>query len=281
MSKLAIVHFQPLELYPPIQNLIQFMGPISDGNEIYIYTTEADKKADQFKTDASGITIKRLGKSGNQLPGLRRYGNYLLFYVGCLYKLIRLKPTSILYYETLSSFPVYIYSKYFNSKTTVLIHYHEYTAPDEYNNGMKLARLFHKYEKKLYPKASWVSHTNIYRMQQFVTDVQPVIINNQQVLPNYPPKSWQTNPVLHIDIPLKIIYVGALSLDTMYVKEFALWVMQQNGKVVWDIYSTNITDAANNYLKALASLWINAPAYMIFRGRLIFITGFVCQLLGG
>ena len=122
---------------------------------------------------------------------------------------------------------------------------------------MKLARLFHKYEKKLYPKASWVSHTNIYRMQQFVTDVQPVIINNQQVLPNYPPKSWQTNPVLHIDLPLKIIYVGALSLDTMYVKEFAVWVMQQNGKVVWDIYSTNITDAANNYLKALASLWIN------------------------
>jgi len=257
MSKLAIVHFQPLELYPPIQNLIHFIRPRSEGNEIDVYTTATCKKTVQFKTDAAGTIIKRLAKSGNQLPGLSRYYNYLLFYVGCLYNLIRLKPKKILYFETLSSFPVYIYKRYFNSKTEVFIHYHEYTATEEYNTGMKLAKLFHKQEKKLYPKASWVSHTNIYRMQKFVADLQLVTINNQQVLPNYPPKSWETKPKLIINMPVKIIYVGALSLDTMYVKEFAVWVKQQNGKVVWDIFSTNITGAAMSYLDSLASSWIN------------------------
>ncbi len=257
MNKLVIVHFQPLELYPPIQNLIQFIGASSEKKELYVYSTSTETIIDQFKSSSANIKIKRLAKSGNNLKALKRYYNYLVFNVCCLFQLIRLKPQRILYFETISSFPVYIYKRYFNTKTEILIHYHEYTSPVEFDKGMKLVRQFHKYEKYLYPKACWVSHINQYRMQQFVADSQPVVINNQHILPNYPPKNWFIQPLAGIEMPVKIIYVGALSLDTMFTIEFAEWVIQQNGKVIWDIYSLNITDDAKDYLNSLASSWIN------------------------
>lgn len=257
MNKLAIVHFQPLELYPPVQNLLQFLQTRHTENELYIFTTATDKNIRPFKSPGQKFNIIQLGKSGNNIPLLKRYYYYLQFYLGCLFKLIRLKPAKILYYETISSFPVFIYKKYFNSKAEVFIHYHEYTSPGEFDKGMKLVSQFHKKEKYLYPKASWVSHTNKYRMQQFVADSEPVVINNQHILPNYPPKNWFIQPLTGIEMPVKIIYVGALSLNTMYTIEFAEWVIQQNGKVVWDIYSLNITDDAKDYLNSFASSWIN------------------------
>jgi hypothetical protein len=51
---------------------------------------------------------------------------------------------------------------------------------------------------------------------------------------------------------LRIVYVGALSLDTMYTREFGDWVAQQAGKVNWDIYSDNITPEARDYVLSFA-----------------------------
>jgi len=59
-----------------------------------------------------------------------------------------------------------------------------------------------------------------------------------------------------ISEPLKIIMVGALGFDTMYVKEFAEWIIQQNGKAIWDIYSLTISDEAKSYLESLHTNYI-------------------------
>ncbi|HSZ87668.1 MAG TPA: hypothetical protein VK787_16660 [Puia sp.] len=252
-KKIVIIHFQPLELYPPIQNLINFFGCETAEHQISIITTGSKNKIPSFQT--KNIRIFRFGKSGERNVFFR-YFNYFIFYSFSLIKLIIKKPNRIFYFETLSSYPAFLYKKYFNRNTEILIHYHEYSSPQEIAHGMKLNKIFHEREKYLYPDALWISHTNEHRMELFKKDEYPVLINNAHILPNYPPASWQTSDEKNISEPLKIIMIGALGFDTMYVKEFAEWIIQQNGKVIWDIYSFTISSGAKSYLESLHTKYI-------------------------
>ena len=110
MRKLAIVHFHPLELYPPVLNLIRFTATKIGADKLIVYTTLAEINISLFQSPSSGIIIKRIGCSGDKFSGLRRYYNYLHFYFGCIFQLIHLRPNRVLYYETISSFPVFIYN---------------------------------------------------------------------------------------------------------------------------------------------------------------------------
>jgi len=76
-------------------------------------------------------------------------------------------------------------------------------------------------------------------------------------LPNYPPKSWYKTPSLRHSFPIKIVYIGALGLDTMYTHEFTNWVNSQKGKVIWDIYSYNITEETISFFNNLKSEFIH------------------------
>lgn len=168
-----------------------------------------------------------------------------------LIKLILNWPGRILYYETLSSYPVYFYKKYINRKAKIYVHYHEYTSPGEYASGMKLVRFFHKKEKYLYDAATWISHTNDERLKKFVLDEGLKMDDRYKLMPNYPPLSWLSAEPPKIESQIKIIYVGALSLSTMYTREFVNWVLGMNGKVRLDIYSNNVTPDAQIYLQQL------------------------------
>jgi hypothetical protein len=258
VSKLAIIHFAPLELYPPVQNLLQELERKKPSSEVIIFTTApVTDDLRRFKLKGAGIKIIRLGRSGQKLGILTRYWNYLRFNMACLLFLIRVQPIRILYLETLSAFPAYIYRRFFRRNSELYIHYHEYTTPEEYRTGMKLTNYFHRLEKWLYPKARWVSHTNEYRMARFKQDIHPVSIGNPHILPNFPPKSWSSVPKPVIGSPVKVVYAGALSLTSMYTKEFAQWVIQQNGKVYWDVYTYNCTDDARTYLQSLQTSYIH------------------------
>jgi hypothetical protein len=252
-KKIVIIHFQPLELYPPVQNLINFFESETTENDISVITTRSKNKIPAFQT--KNIEIFRFGKTGIKNIFLR-YGNYIIFYSFSLIKLIIKRPDRIFYFETLSSYPAFLYKKYFSKKAEILIHYHEYSSPQEIIDGMKLNKMFHVREKNLYPDAVWISHTNEYRMDLFKKDEYPVLINNAHILPNYPPASWQSSNRRNISEPLKIIMAGALGFDTMYVKEFAEWIIQQGGKVVWDIYSFTISREAKSYLESLHTNYI-------------------------
>ena len=252
-----IIHFQPLELYPPVMNLLNSFGTFREGGSFVVLSTHSTRKAvSNFEPGNKKIKIIRLGKTGSALPVVIRYLNYIYFYASSLLLLMLYKPAAILYYETLSSYPVYLYKKYFSRRVPLFIHYHEYTSASEYQTGMKLVSFFHSKEKKLYPKADWISHTNEGRLACFLVDEKLADRHNTYVLPNYPPKSWNHKPAFTEDCPLKIVYAGALSTDTMYTEVFANWVHSQNGKVVWDIYSNNVTDEAISFLKKMNSGFI-------------------------
>ena len=229
MNEVFILHFSPLELYPPVQKIYH---------------------------NARNIQIVRLGASGQNLNIIKRYWSYFLFNtVSLLYILIK-RPRSILYYETISSYPAYLYKRFFNSKARIFIHFHEYSSPEDYNNGMRLNRFFFNMEKWLYTRADWVSHTNDYRMQQFLKDIQPVKITYPHILPNYPPKSWSISSKKRVGFPVKAVYIGALSLTTMFLKEFTEWIISQKGNIELDIYSFNITTDSKKYLHSLQCKWI-------------------------
>lgn len=256
MIKLAILHFSPLELYPPLQNILIELEKREESFEVMVLTTSSINDLSVFRMRPSKIKIVRLGRSGKEASMMARLLNYLYFYSACMVKLLIYQPRRILYFETLSSLPVYLYQKFIKPGVGVLIHYHEYTSKDEYRSGMKLTSFFHKCEKWLLPKAEWVSHTNAQRMEKFKADLAPVQIRHPFIMPNYPPRHWFTDPKASLKLPLRIVYVGSIGMESTYIREFANWVVAQEGNVHWDIYSFNCTEGTQRFLSSLRSEFV-------------------------
>ncbi|HUB62075.1 MAG TPA: hypothetical protein VL978_15275 [Puia sp.] len=216
------------------------------------------------------VTIHRLGAKRKQTSFTGRAWHYWRFYFLTLWMLIRTRPFVVLYFESVSAFPAYVYKRYIHRKSKLFIHYHEYMTPREYEGGMWLVKWFHKLEKKIYGKAGWISHTNAARMERFAGDMKGVALPERLIFPNYPPRSWGREEKRwdRAEKPwgrdaegaaageLKTVYIGAFSLETMYVKEFAGWVVAQGGAVSWDIYSLNITPEARAYIGSLPGDWV-------------------------
>jgi hypothetical protein len=106
-------------------------------------------------------------------------------------------------------------------------------------------------EKEFYKNARWVSHTNEFRMDKLKNDIKPITIQHPFVLPNFPPSSWRRKPKVISNFPVKFVYVGSLSLNSMYAQEFAEWINNQNGRATWDIYSYNYSEEAKEFFSNL------------------------------
>ena len=261
MDSLVIIHFAPVELYPPAQNLLNEL--VKKGISVsLITTTNLGNDLRVFTANSDQLKIIRIGKLNRKMSFLSRMRNYIIFYTASFLMLIIKRPANILYFETLSSFPACIYKKYIRRNVKLYVHYHEYTSPEQYRMGMKLEYYFHRFERKLYHQFDWISHTNKYRMSKFEVDILPVRLQQDaiHILPNYPPRSWSAEPRSSIQFPLKVIYIGALSLTTMYTKEFAEWVYEQDGRVIWDIFSYNYSREAREYVQSLNSDCIRMQA---------------------
>ena len=242
----------PLELYPPVMNLIEAWGKYNKSLPMDVYTTRADQFVDRFNGSAGNIHIHRYGKGGKGYGFIRRLIHYLFFYLFTFLKLIITRPGKVLYYDSISSFPAVLYKRYINRKCRLFVHYNEYMSPDEYRDGMFLVRYFHRLEKKIYGNVSWLSHTNEARMKLFLLDLNDIEIPYQHILPNFPPVNWSTGKARGtIGMPARIVYIGALAMDTMYTRLFAEWVLKQKGAVTWDIYSLNVTDDVKDYIHSL------------------------------
>lgn len=118
---------------------------------------------------------------------------------------------------------------------------------------MILNRWLHKIETGIYQHAAWISHTNQDRMQMFLNDIKPVSPANTHILPNYPPASWQNSLKNKRTDENRIgfVYVGALSLDTMYTKEMAEFVAANSDKYYWHIYSDTFDKSVTGFLQRL------------------------------
>lgn len=253
-KKIIIIHFQALEKYPPGINFLRILGTSINDN-IVVYTTNYKYKIIDFPPNVKVIRIGKIDKNANKFL---RYLQYLKFNLYALLGILTTKVDKVLYYETISAFPVLIASKL--KKISILAHYYEYLSPKNYNEGMFLNKLFHELEQKKYNSYYWISQTNKMRLDLFVKDNPNFKMHNiLGLINNYPPKSWGENCIQlkPIQCPVKFVYLGALSLENMYTGNFANWINSLNGRAIWDIYSNNYTDSAYEYIKDLQSPFIS------------------------
>ncbi|HRO44569.1 hypothetical protein [Agriterribacter sp.] len=259
MKRLAIIHFLPLEFYPPVINFINYISHKKLSFEVDVYST-ALSLTDNFFVNES-VNIHRFRMPDKHKGKLQRMLEYFKFYASVFLHLLKNKPTDVLYYETLSFLPVYAYKismRFLGKSPRIFCHFHEYITPLEYKTGMILNRVIHTLEKKQYARMDWISHTNEDRMQFFKKDNPGIKFHNTYILPNYPPASWlNPNRQNKNTLPVRIVYAGALGMDTMYIKEFAKWVESKNGTVMWDIYSLQDAGPLLAYLSSIGSRFIH------------------------
>lgn len=257
MKKIAVIHYMPLEFYPPVTNFLNSAAQ-SKNLEIKVWSTHNNKKREVYNNTSISLISRTL------LPDFfdskyKKIYRYLTFSIKCLLGLILYNPDKILYYESFSAGPVYWYLYFFKSRIKVLIHYHEYCSLQWYENVKGLVNYYHQLEKKmLYSKACWISQTNEDRIKLFLKDNPTLESAKMRSLANYPPLSWSKFFKINTSKTniLKTVYIGSLSLESTYIKEYCEWVITQNGNVFFDIYAFNLHDETITYLNDLNSEYI-------------------------
>lgn len=242
-GQVAILHLLPLEKYPPVMNFIRTLEQADPDCAVKVYTSYPDDSGIQlFVPSGPRVEIIRGGKRPASPKGfsgmLHRVGN-LLRITGSL---IRNKPSAILYYETFSVFPVWLMGLLTGWKSRILIHYHEYVSPAEIRNAPAMFRVFSRIELGVWPRAVWISHTHPLRMQQFVADYPGILpAEALQVIPNYPPGSWsEPDGLPRAQNGKRLVYVGVLGLETMYLPEVCAWLEGPGQSFTLDIYAFQV-----------------------------------------
>lgn len=256
-KKLAIIHYQPLEDYPPIQNFLNDIADKKYNIDLLVLTSKSNKWNWAFSLP-NGLVV-RLPMPTKEQPLIIRMLYYWYFNLSCLLRLIVYRPGVVLYYESTSAWPVWAYSKVF--KTNILIHYHEYFTKVQYPKQMWLDRFNHKLEvSSLYNKAKWISHTNKDRLaffrQDYAIKEDDICL---EVFPNYPPSNWivqNKKNIAYKSLPLRLVYVGSLSLNNTYLQELVKWVEIQNGSVELSVYSYNLDMDTKNFLERIQSPFV-------------------------
>jgi hypothetical protein len=257
MKKLVLLHFQPVEKYPPVMNMINVLGEMED-LQCLIFTMKA---TDPWFNSPANCKLVRWGWVSNQ--AVLRYLGYIKFNIFSFIQLLFTKPTAIMAYETYSLWPVYWYQKW-NKSVRVHLHYHEYVSPEEIQNSSIYLKYLHQLEQKLWSNKASLSHTNSDRMEFFLRDYAFIDRKHTLIWPNYPPLSWLAFPrkqknIVHSET-IKLVHVGAVGMETMYIKEMVNWVIAQEGKYSIDFITDNIDEHAKFFLDAQTSELISVRA---------------------
>jgi hypothetical protein len=246
-ENLFIIHFRPLELYPPIQNLLTILNDKQHSKKITTITT-FQKKIINFGSRLSE-TNQIIRKDVHSKIRIIRLIKYINFYFFVFFKMLQMKPIKIIYFETISAFPAILYKKLF-PKTELFVHYHEYTSIEEYKSGMRLERWNWFYEKKNYKIYKWISHTNKKRLELFSEDNPNIQQIQTHVFPNFPLEKWASiNTIKKTENKglLKFVYVGPLDIENTYINEFCQFI-SVNPSVELKIISQRIPDEFLSFL---------------------------------
>lgn len=256
MKKVAVIHFMPLEFYPPTTNFLDAVCKVGHMS-IKVWSTNNNKGREVYTNKALSSILR------TTLPSLKnnalvRLIRYLIFNFNCLVGLFIFKPHKIVYYESYSAWPVFIYLKFFGAKKELFIHFHEYFSPAWYVNGMRLVKYYHSLEQKyLFKRAIWISQTNKDRLNMFKDDNRNLETSKLNIFPNYPPQKWVTGKgPAKKEFPLKSVYIGSISLKASYFREYCEWVKKMAGKVIFHIYGYNYDANTLDYLKSIDSIYI-------------------------
>lgn len=248
--RLAIVHWFPLEQYPPVTNALNCFARDTDW-AITVWSTTNVRNLTPFEN--AGIRVRRTAFPFGERT--KRAFRYLWFQISVLFQLFVARPTVVFYWEPHSAMPAFFYCL-IARKTRLFIHYHEYRDRHEYlQPGMRLVRLNHWLEKRfLYNWAEWISQTNDDRKRMFVEDFPYVDQQKVNVLPNYPPKNWYGRPqskwISGAQKPLRLVYVGAVSKRDTFIEPLVEWVEKPgvSENVTLDVYSHNYDNETERFL---------------------------------
>lgn len=239
-KKIVIVHFSPLELYPPVMNLLDYFSEEGSDFKFIVFSTSS---SDNLKTYFnSNIEINRFRPVVPSHNVIIKISRYLAFYLSAFLTLLRIKPNRIIYFESLSALPA-IWYKIWKNDAAIYAHYHEIVTLGELKSGRLLNRLINGIEAKYYPKFTWISQTNKTRISIFKDQYRlNAKLESFGVLPNFPPKSWISSSSLprKNNRIIKLLHIGALSIKGMYLKE-ALDQFGSNPNYTIDFYSHNFS----------------------------------------
>jgi hypothetical protein len=248
--RLAIVHWFPLEQFPPVQNILEFFGEQSN---FQVLCCATERKGEQFAYRYNKVQLHRTTFPSPNHAKLARLAYFLYFPFSTFLKLIFFRPNSILYIEPHSAPAVFFYSLLFPG-CRIFVHYHEYREPKHlFLKGNALARIGNWLERIfLFHKTTWISHTNTDRIRLFLNDFPKISSAKLHALPNMPPKSWieSARKVTKKSVgKLKLVYIGAISLHDTYLESLLDWFHRNHQKgITLDIYITNVDPATKSFL---------------------------------
>lgn len=250
-KKICIVHFRSIDKYPPIYNLLRILDKNSLVKQYTVITSKFT-----LENNFNNINFKQIDISSS--IKLFRYIQYVFFYLKCFWYFISIKPSTILYFESLSAIPCIIYKNLYKN-IKLLVHYHEYTTPEEYKNGMVLDRISYQLEKLNSNKYSWFSHTNAERLQFFSNDFGGLPKDKLKVMTNYPLLGWAEPKFVKrfkTTDKIQLVYIGAISFEDTYIKEILHFVKMNEKDFNIELYSFNLSDDVRNYIFGLNSFSI-------------------------
>lgn len=222
-----ILHFQPVEHYPPVLNLLNCLE-----KKAYCCTTKSTKYPTYLLEKHK---FYRFSKTSTNKAN--RFFQYFWFNLASTVLLFWKSPKSVLYYETISAFPALFYKKIKGKKVKVAVHYHEYVSPEEHRKGMYLTKKLHALEQHMFADLDWISQTNTIRKKLFCKD-ENILLEKVNTVANYPTRSWaKKNTVWNKKEILKLIFVGySLDPKSSYIKEIIDWLSRQKIKTQLDLY---------------------------------------------
>jgi len=248
--RLLVIHWFPLEQFPPAQNLLHVCSERPDLTTTAVTTTGTAA----WRFAAPGVAIHRSRFPVRGQWQICRLLQFLAFPLLCLLRAVLLRPQTLLYYEPHSA-PAAMLVMLLFPRTKLCIHCHEYRQLQHFRDrGNALPRLGFWLERRfLFRRAAWISHTNPERCELFLRDCPEVSRAVVKALPNLPPLAWcqaaqscdaQTTP------PIRLIYVGAVSLHDTYIAEIFDWLNTLPPKqVTLDLYISNCDDKTSAFLQ--------------------------------
>ena len=238
MKEVILIHHRAIAIYPPIINLTRFFSE-QKGIKVILFSTSF-ANAPVFNQHVE------MGRKSYSSTGL----GSLQFYFDVFRKLVEKPQVPVFYFESLSSLPVWLYLKVFRrSKRKTLAHFHEFFSAGDYLRQSFWEKNGRRLEGKIFHKLSWISHTNSDRLSFFKKEFPHLESSKLHVLPNFPPSAWQVEQPMAKSGSLKFVYVGSLSFETIYVKEFVAWLNSISASATCDFYSLNANVEMIDYLK--------------------------------
>jgi hypothetical protein len=247
MEHLTVIHLQPIEFYPPAVNLIRHAK--SKGINVEVHTTSNRKGIENFECE----NVSVIRHDHNWLPRVLRFA---LANIMTAIFLLRARPQLLIYYDTFSAFPAAVLKLILGRRTRILNHCHEYHSPEWYRNSTSTLRFFNFIERQfLYSRVAFVSQTNPSRVEMFLQDNPQIDPNKMKVFPNYPPPSWNLNARTQFRDaePFRFVYVGVVSFEYTYIREFCDWLIRSDRNDTLDIYTRNCGQKELDYLDNIGS----------------------------